>query len=120
MYQNLSSQPVYVLVAERVKEYPLGCGRAQIADDFNISKSTALEHLEKCVRRGLLAKSYTWLNQRSRGWVYMDAASMVSLNPDPDHKWDSGLEDDQVISEGHPDFHNWNAFYNSAQEQQNG
>jgi len=66
------NQPVYCQVADRVKQYPYGASRAAIAQDFDIAKSTAQEHLEKCVKRGLLRKFYGWITRNFRGWIYID------------------------------------------------
>jgi hypothetical protein len=83
---------VYERVAQRVKDYPYGAGRSRIAADFEITKSTAVEHLEKCVERGLLTKFYGWLSKRSRGWVYIDPAALQEFVPEPDHPWISGVD----------------------------
>lgn len=61
---------VWEQVALRVKDYPNGVGRQQIAYDFHVGKSTARVHLEKGVERGKLVKIFTWVDKRSRGWVY--------------------------------------------------
>jgi hypothetical protein len=60
------------IVADRVKHYPYGACRKDIARDFEISKSTAKEHLEKAVQRGLLRKFYGWINRNYHGWIYID------------------------------------------------
>lgn len=57
-------------VAEFVLDHPNGVTRRQIAENFGISKSTALYHLEKCAERGRVVKVYTWAQHGSRGWVY--------------------------------------------------
>lgn len=80
-----TNQHVYLQVCDRVKQYPYGVGRSDIAADFGISKSTAENHLEKCVDRGLLKKFYGWLSARYRGWVYIDpdsAPKPMFGNPD--------------------------------------
>lgn len=69
------NQPVFRQVCDRVKDYPYGATRSQIAADFLVSKSTAQEHLEKCVDRGLLRKFYGWTNRNYRGWIYIDPDS---------------------------------------------
>lgn len=81
-----ANAPMFELVANRVKEYPYGASRTMIAADFRVSKSTATEHLEKCVQRGLLRKFYAWINDRSRGWLYIapDAAPNA-FRSDQDH-----------------------------------
>jgi len=76
--------PVFKQVALRVKDYPYGATRAQIADDFHVTKSTAKEHLEKCVERHMLVKYYAWQNGRSRGWIYQDPDTA------PAGAWDVG------------------------------
>jgi ribosomal protein S25 len=67
------NKAVWEQVAERVRDYPYGAGRSQIAADFGVTVSTARIHLEKGVKRGLLVKSFTWVKKNSRGWVYMAA-----------------------------------------------
>jgi len=66
------NKPVRLFVVDRVKEYPYGASRANIAKDFDFGKSTAQGHLEKAVRRGELAKFYGWISDRYRGWIYID------------------------------------------------
>lgn len=63
-------EPVFVQIAYFVAEHPNGVGRSEVACHFGLSKMTALYHLEKCVSRGLVIKTYTWITGRSRGWVY--------------------------------------------------
>jgi hypothetical protein len=75
MDQINMNQPVYLQVVERVKMYPYGASRHDIAQDFGVQKSTATEHLEKAVRQKLLVKFYGWVKRGSRGWVYIDPAS---------------------------------------------
>ena len=84
-------QAVYERVAERVTQYPYGAGRSQIAADFAVTKSTAAEHLEKCVERGLLTKFYGWITKRSRGWIYIDPQAIQAFDM-PDRTWDSGID----------------------------
>lgn len=67
MVQN---QFVYQMVAEYVGKRPSGVGRSAVAARFNVTKTTAQAHLEKCVQRGLLVKFYSWLDRNHRGWVY--------------------------------------------------
>ena len=62
--------PVFEQIAIFVSAHPNGVGRSDVAAQFSIKKNTALYHLEKCVERGLLRKVYTWISDRSRGWVY--------------------------------------------------
>ena len=62
--------PVFEQIAIFVSARPDGVGRSDVAAQFSIHKNTALYHLEKCVERGLLRKVYTWISNRSRGWVY--------------------------------------------------
>lgn len=66
----MPNSPVYMQVAELVGKHPGGLTRADIAQDFSIGKGTAQYHLEKCVERGLLFKTYTWISERARGWLY--------------------------------------------------
>lgn len=65
-----STKSVYQQVVQRVKEYPLGVGRSDIARDFSVWKTTAAQHLEKAVQRGDLVKTYGWIKRNSQGWVY--------------------------------------------------
>lgn len=66
-----SQKPIWRQVADLVKEHPGGLTRADVAEDFQVTKSTAMVHLEKCVERGLIFKVYTWTSKSSRGWVYI-------------------------------------------------
>ena len=68
--------PVFEQIAIFVSARPNGAGRSDVAAQFSIHKNTALYHLEKCVERGLLRKVYTWISNRSRGWVYYPASSI--------------------------------------------
>jgi len=70
-----NSKAVWEQVVDRVQHYPLGVGRSQIAEDFNIGKSTAQLHLDKAVSRGKLFRCYTWINHNHRGWVYYHPTS---------------------------------------------
>lgn len=75
---------VWEQVAERVKDYPYGAGRSQIAADFGVTVSTARTHLEKGVKRGALVKAFTWVKKNSRGWVYMAADAESTPLPNID------------------------------------
>jgi hypothetical protein len=62
---------VYMQVAEFVRKHgDAGVGRSDVARHFGVTKQTALEHLEKCVRYGTVAKVYTWVSHSAHGWVY--------------------------------------------------
>lgn len=63
--------PIYVQIAESVCKVGQGMTRAEVATKFNITKGTALVHLEKAVQRGLLQKIYTFTSGHYRGWVYL-------------------------------------------------
>jgi hypothetical protein len=81
-----TDQPVYLQVRDAVLLYPYGCGRQAIADQFRVTKTTAAEHLEKCVRLGLLRKFYGWLSKNSRGWIYINPdVAPNAFRSDQDH-----------------------------------
>jgi predicted ArsR family transcriptional regulator len=63
-------KPIWEQIVDLVAEHPNGLSRADVAADFDITKNTALVHLEKAVSRGKLAKTYTWVRKNSRGWIY--------------------------------------------------
>jgi hypothetical protein len=109
-----TDQPVYMQIVERVGQYPQGVARSQIAADFAITYSTATEHLERAWSKGLIRKFEGWITNRSRGWLY------ASINQLPLPGWEliAGAEDDDdndlVVNEGDPDFHNFEAWYNQT------
>lgn len=55
-----------------------GAGRSDMAHYFQVDKTVATRHLEKCVQKNLLVKVYTWVRDNSRGWVYMLPPTVVS------------------------------------------
>jgi hypothetical protein len=85
-----TDQPVYMQVAERVGQYPQGVGRRQIALDFNITYSTAVEHLERAWGKGLIRKFYGWITDTARGWLY----APIDQPPLPGWELIPGAEDD--------------------------
>ncbi len=77
-----SQKAVWEQVAEYAALWPFGVGRSEVAQHFGVGYTTALRHLEKGVSRGLLVKSYTWVKQNSRGWVYTaPVGGFVGLTP---------------------------------------
>jgi len=74
---------IYEQYAETIRQhYPCGVGRLGMALHFGVDKTVAARHLEKCVERGLLVKSYTWLGRNWRGWVYtMPAPAILTESP---------------------------------------
>ena len=109
-----TNQPVYMQVADRVSQYPQGVGRRQIAIDFGITYSTAVEHLERAWGKGLIRKFYGWITDHAHGWLY------APIDQPPLPGWElianaeDGDDDDPVVNEGDPDFHNFEAWYNQT------
>jgi len=84
-------KPVWQQVAEYLEHCPNGAGRAEVAKAFGIHKTTATEHLDKCVERERAHRVYTWVRGNSRGWVYYRAVQDVPDLPSyPSGKLPSG------------------------------
>jgi len=65
---------VWVQIAEYINtECANGVGRSDIAEVFGVCKMTATYHLDKAASRGYITRVYTWVSNKSRGWVYYPA-----------------------------------------------
>lgn len=100
-----TSKSVYEQVVERVRQYPLGVGRSQIAADFGVWKTTATAHLEKACERGDIVKAYAWIKRNSRGWVYHHRDNLMPadgvLPADDSQEPDGFFGDWELESERH-------------------